>query len=194
MHQLIFASNNPHKVEEVSAILKPYGFNVIGLSDAGILEDIPETGKTIEENASLKSNYIFNNYKFNCFADDTGLEVETLNNAPGVYSARYAGEHKNAQDNMNKLLTELQGKQNRNARFKTVISLIINAKEYLFEGIINGSIATEKRGEKGFGYDPIFIPEGYEKTFAEMTTDEKNKISHRAIAIQKLVEILKKNK
>jgi XTP/dITP diphosphohydrolase len=190
MHQLIFASNNQHKIEEVSDILKPFGFNVIGLSDAGINEDIPETADTIEGNASLKANYIFNHYDFDCFADDTGLEVEALNNAPGVYSARYAGEQKSSEDNMNKLLTELESKANRNARFKTIIALMLDGKEYVFEGIINGRIATEKKGEKGFGYDPIFIPNGYEKTFAEMTAAEKNKISHRAIAVHKLAEFL----
>ena len=194
MHKLIFASNNQHKIEEVSAILKPFGFNVIGLSDAGIHEDIPETADTIEGNASLKANYIFNHYDFDCLADDTGLEVEALNNAPGVYSARYAGEQKSSEDNMNKLLTELESKANRNARFKTIIALMLDGKEYVFEGIINGRIATEKKGEKGFGYDPIFIPNGYEKTFAEMTAAEKNKISHRAIAVQKLAEFLSRNK
>lgn len=191
MHQLIFASNNQHKIEEVSAILKPFGFNIIGLSDAGIHEDIPETADTIEGNASLKANYIYNNYDFDCFADDTGLEVEALNNAPGVYSARYAGEHKSSEDNINKLLAELHGNENRNARFKTIIALVLDGKEYLFEGIINGRISLEKRGEKGFGYDPIFIPNGYEKTFAEMTAAEKNNISHRAIAVQKLADFLK---
>jgi XTP/dITP diphosphohydrolase len=190
MHQLIFASNNQHKIEEVSEILEPYGFKIIGLSQAGIHEDIPETAQTIEENAVLKARYIFNHYDFDCFADDTGLEVEALNNAPGVYSARYAGEQKSSEDNINKLLAELNGKTNRNARFKTVIALILNGKEYLFEGIINGRIATEKRGDKGFGYDPVFIPNGCEKTFAEMTASEKNKISHRAIAIQKLAKFL----
>jgi XTP/dITP diphosphohydrolase len=190
MHQLIFASNNLHKIEEVSEILKPYGFKIIGLSQAGIHEDIPETAQTIEENAVLKARYIFNHYNFNCFADDTGLEVEALDNAPGVYSARYAGEQKSSEDNINKLLAELNGKTNRNARFKTVIALILNGKEYLFEGIINGRIATEKRGDKGFGYDPVFIPNGYEKTFAEMSALEKNKISHRAIAVQKLAKFL----
>lgn len=194
MHPLIFASNNQHKIEEVSAILKPFGFNVISLADAGIHENIPETAETIEGNASLKANYIFNHYHFDCFADDTGLEVEALNNAPGVYSARYAGEQKNSENNINKLLAELESKANRNARFKTVIALILNGKEYLFEGIINGRIATEKKGEKGFGYDPIFIPNGYEKTFAEMTSAEKNNISHRAIAVQKLADFLKLKK
>lgn len=194
MHQLIFASNNQHKIEEASAILKPFGFNVIGLSDAGIYEDIPETASTIEGNASLKANYIFSHYDFNCFADDTGLEVESLDNAPGVYSARYAGEQKSAEDNMNKLLSELEGKSNRNARFKTIIALIWEGREYMFEGIINGKISIEKRGDKGFGYDPIFIPNGYDKTYAEMNAAEKNKISHRAIALQKLADFLSKNR
>ncbi|MFN7013941.1 MAG: non-canonical purine NTP diphosphatase [Bacteroidia bacterium] len=194
MHQLILASNNQHKIDEVSAILTPFGFNVIGLSHAGINEEIPETADTIEGNASLKANYIFKHYGFDCFADDTGLEVEALNNAPGVYSARYAGEQKNSEDNIQKLLAQLEGKPNRNARFKTIIALIIDGKEYLFEGIINGKISSEKRGDKGFGYDPIFIPNGYEKTFAEMTAAEKNNISHRAIAVQKLAEFLKLKK
>lgn len=193
MQQLIFASNNHHKINEVSAILKTFGFNVIGLSDAGIYEDIPETAETIEGNASLKANYIFNKYNKDCFADDTGLEVESLNNAPGVYSARYAGEQKSADDNMNKLLYELEGKSNRKARFKTIIALIYQGKEYIFEGVINGIISMDKRGNNGFGYDPIFIPDGYDKTFAEMSAEEKNKISHRAIAVQKLADFLAKN-
>lgn len=193
MQQLIFASNNHHKINEVSAILKTFGFNVIGLSDAGIYEDIPETAETIEGNASLKANYIFNKYNKDCFADDTGLEVESLNNAPGVYSARYAGEQKSADDNMNKLLYELEGKSNRKARFKTIIALIYQGKEYIFEGVINGIISMDKRGNNGFGYDPIFIPDGYDKTFAEMSAEEKNKISHRSIAVQKLADFLAKN-
>ncbi|MFN4234280.1 MAG: non-canonical purine NTP diphosphatase [Bacteroidia bacterium] len=194
MQQLIFASNNQHKIEEVSAILKPFGFNVVGLSDAGINEEIPETADTIEGNASLKAKYIYDKYNKDCFADDTGLEVESLNNAPGVYSARYAGAQKSAEDNMNKLLSELEGKSNRKARFKTIIALILNGKEYIFEGVINGKISLEKKGDKGFGYDPIFIPNGYDKTFAEMSAAEKNKISHRAIAVQKLADFLSKNR
>lgn len=194
MYQLIFASNNQHKIQEVSAILKPLGFNVFGLAQAGIHDEIPETADTIEGNALQKAKYIFEHYDFDCFADDTGLEVEALNNAPGVYSARYAGDHKSDKDNIEKLLAQMQGIENRNARFKTVIALIFNEKEYLFEGIINGKITSQKRGNNGFGYDPVFIPNGFDKTFAEMTPAEKNSISHRALAVKKMADFLSQKK
>lgn len=190
MNNLVFATNNPYKLKEILNVIGNK-FNVLSLKDIHCTEDIPETAETIEENASLKSTFIFNKYNFDCFADDTGLEVDILNGKPGVHSARYAGEGKNSDDNVNKLLTELDGKKNRKARFKTVISLIIKGKEYLFEGIVNGVIIDQKRGTEGFGYDPVFIPDGYTKTFAEMSLEEKNKISHRSQATNKLIEFLK---
>lgn len=184
--KLIFASSNAGKIKELKALM-PASIDLLGINDISCTEEIPETQATIEGNASQKAFYIFDNYHVNCFADDTGLEVEALDGRPGVLSARYAGESKNPEDNMNKLLGELGGVANRNARFKTVISLVINGKEKRFEGIVNGIILTEKRGQKGFGYDPIFVPEGYTQTFAEMDLTEKNKISHRAIAVKALV-------
>ncbi len=192
--KLVFATNNNHKLEEVSAILGNQ-IELLSLNDINCHTDIPETADTLEGNALLKSSFIFNNYGLNCFADDTGLEVEALNGAPGVYSARYAGgEGHDAQANMLKLLHELEGKTNRKAQFRTAISLILDEKEYLFEGVIKGEIIEEKRGETGFGYDPIFKPEGYEQTFAELGSAVKNQISHRALAVQQLCEFLKNYK
>lgn len=187
--KLVFATNNSHKLQEVSAILSN-NVELLSLKDISCNTDIPETAKTLEGNALLKAQFIYDNYKMNCFADDTGLEVDVLNNEPGVYSARYAGENKNSEANMLKVLQKLQGQTNRKARFRTVIALIINGKEYLFEGIINGKIINSKKGESGFGYDAIFIPEGYNKTFAELGDNIKNKISHRAIAVNKLCNFL----
>lgn len=187
--QLVFATNNAHKLEEVRAIVGNR-VDLLSLNDINCHEDIDETGLTLEENALIKSKYIKGNYNFNCFGDDTGLEVEALNGAPGVFSARYAGDAHNSEANMLKLLKEMDGKENRNAQFRTVISLILDNKEYLFEGVIKGRIATEKKGENGFGYDPIFIPDGYDKTFAELGNDIKNEISHRAIATQRLCTFL----
>lgn len=188
--KLVFATNNAHKLEEVAAILGDK-VELLSLNDIGCQTDIPETAETLEGNALLKSSYIFKNYHLDCFADDTGLEVEALNGAPGVYSARYAGgEGHDAQDNMLKLLHELDGKENRKAQFRTAISLILDGKEYLFEGVIKGEIIKEKRGDSGFGYDPVFMPEGYDRTFAELGNDIKNQISHRALAVQKLCEFL----
>lgn len=201
---LVFATNNKHKIEEVQHLLQ-HKFHLLSLSDIKCNEELPETGKTLEANASQKANYVHKKYEVDCFADDTGLEIEALNGKPGVLSARYAGEEKDSEKNMEKVLHEMKGVKNRNAKFKTIISLIIDKKEYTFEGIINGKIAEEKHGEKGFGYDPIFIPSlaspqpspkerkkfmMSEKSFAEMTLEEKNKISHRAIAIKKLAEFL----
>jgi XTP/dITP diphosphohydrolase len=188
---IVFATNNEHKLYEVAELLGDK-YNVIGLKDIGCTEEIPETADTLEGNALLKAKYVFDKFGKNCFSDDTGLEVEVLNNAPGVYSARYAGEEKNAEANMNKLLLELQNKTNRNARFRTVVALIIDGKEHLFEGEVTGSIIEQKRGDEGFGYDPIFIPDGYTKTFAELPLTEKNTISHRAKAVKKLVVFLEK--
>lgn len=188
--KLVFATNNAHKLEEVAAILGDQ-VELLSLNDIGCQADIPETAETLEGNALLKSSYIYKNYHLDCFADDTGLEVETLNGAPGVYSARYAGgEGHDAQANMIKLLHELDGKENRKAQFRTAISLILDGKEYLFEGVIKGEIIKEKRGDSGFGYDPVFMPEGYDRTFAELGNDIKNQISHRALAVQKLCEFL----
>lgn len=189
--KLIFSTNNEHKLEEVKAILEPY-YQILSLKDIGDETDIPETGDTLEENAIIKADYLWNKYHVNCFADDTGLEVEALDNAPGVYSARYAGEHKSSTDNVIKLLKELENKDSRKARFRTVIALIIDGKRYLFEGKVEGTIATAPHGDSGFGYDPVFIPEGYEKTFAEMSLADKNAMSHRARAVQELTLFLKK--
>jgi XTP/dITP diphosphohydrolase len=188
--KLVFATTNKNKVNEIQELISS-DIQLLSLKDINCLEEIPETQPFIEENASQKAFYVYNNYHFNCFADDTGLEVEALDGKPGVLSARYAGESKNADDNMNKLLHELKGISNRNARFKTVISLIIDGKETQFEGIVNGVVIDVKRGTKGFGYDPVFIPHGYNTTFAEMDLIEKNKISHRALAVGKLVAYLK---
>lgn len=188
--KLVFATNNAHKLEEVAAILKNK-VDLLSLSDINCETDIPETADTLEGNALLKSSYIHTHYGLDCFGDDTGLEVEALNGAPGVYSARYAeGEGHDAEANMRKLLHTMEGLANRKAQFRTVISLILDDKEYLFEGIVKGEIIREKRGATGFGYDPIFVPEGYEQTFAEMGHEVKNKISHRALAVNKLCEFL----
>lgn len=188
--KFVFATNNSHKLEEVTAILGEK-VELLSMKDIKCDTDIPETADTLEGNALLKARYIFDNYHLDCFADDTGLEVKALNGAPGVYSARYAGgEGHDAQANMLKLLHELDGKENRKAQFRTAISLILDGKEYLFEGVIKGEIIKEKRGDSGFGYDPVFMPEGYDRTFAELGNDIKNQISHRALAVQKLCEFL----
>ena len=210
--ELDFATANNNKIKEIKALI-PSTIKLLGLADINCTEGIPETQPTIEGNASQKAFYVYNNYHINCFADDTGLEIEALEGRPGVLSARYAGENKDADENINKVLNELQGVTNRNARFKTVISLVLDGKEIQFEGIVNGTILTEKHGVDGFGYDPIFAPdtnpfrsldghllphsmppeikiiceEERKKTFAEMTISEKNKISHRALAVNKLV-------
>ncbi len=187
---LILASNNQHKIEEILDVTGDQ-FNIITLKEAGIDIDIPEPHDTIEANASEKSKTIFELTKQNCFGDDTGLEVEALNGEPGVKSARYAGEQKSFDANIDKLLFNLKGKQNRNAQFKTAISLMWKGEEYLFEGIIKGVIINERRGKNGFGYDPVFIPEGSNKTFGEMELSEKNLFSHRRKATDKLIEFLK---
>ena len=189
MREIVFATNNLHKLSEIREILKSQ-FQILSLNDIGFNEDIPETATTLEGNALLKSGFIYKKFGKDCFADDTGLEVEVLNGRPGVYSARYAGIENDADKNTAKLLNELKNTCNRNAQFRTVISLIIGGKEHQFEGIVKGKIAKAKSGTKGFGYDPVFIPEGSEKTFAEMSPIEKNKISHRALATQKLLTFL----
>lgn len=192
MKELVFATNNAHKLEEIRAILGDK-MHVLSLNDINCHEDIPETADTLEGNAALKAEYIFNHYGKDCFADDTGLEVEALNGAPGIYSARYAGgEGHDSEANMTKLLANMEGRENRKARFRTAICLIENGEKHLFEGIVNGEIISVRRGGAGFGYDPIFVPEGYTETFAEMGNDEKNKISHRARAVAKLCEYLNK--
>lgn len=188
--QLVFATNNLHKLEEVSAIV-PAKYEIRRLKDIGFNGDIPEPYETIEENAIGKARYIFEKYNTPCFADDTGLEVDALDGRPGVYSARYAGEKCSFSDNVKKLLFELKGQSNRKARFRTIVAFIDGENEYTFEGIINGTIATEPMGEKGFGYDPVFIPEGYALSFAQMDSLVKNSISHRFIAIKKFVDFLK---
>ena len=188
---LIFATNNQNKVLEVKN--KLVNIEITTLNEIGIIEDIPETGDTLIENALQKARYVYHKTGENCFADDTGLEIEILNKEPGVYSARYAGEDKNSENNMNLVLEKLKNKENRNAYFKTVIALIIDGKELLFEGKVEGVITTSKSGKDGFGYDPIFKPFGYDITFAEMDISEKNKISHRALAVNKLVDFLSNN-
>jgi len=187
--KIVFATNNPNKIFEIKSML-PKNIEIISLESIGCFEEIEETAITIEGNAILKANYVTQKYGFDCFADDTGLEVEVLNGKPGVYSARYAGEHKNANDNMNKLLDNLKDQSNRAAQFKTVIALNVLGKQHLFTGIAKGEIITEKRGDLGFGYDPIFKPEHYNKTFAELDLELKNKISHRGKATQALIDFL----
>ena len=189
MKKIVFATNNQHKLDEVKKITEGL-IEIVSLSDINCTDDIEETADTLEGNALLKARYIKEKFGFDCFADDTGLEVASLNNAPGVYSARYAGPDHDSEKNMDKLLKALEGKDNRKARFRTVVALILNGEEHLFEGIIKGRIITKRRGEAGFGYDPIFVPDGCSETFAEMGNDEKNQISHRAIAMNKLAEFL----
>lgn len=188
--KLVVATNNAHKLEEIAAILGDE-MELFSLKDINCHADIPETADTLEGNARQKAMYIYENYGMDCFADDTGLEVDALNGAPGVFSARYAGNGHDSEANMQKLLKELKGKENRKAQFRTAICLIMEGKEYLFEGIVKGAIIEEKRGGAGFGYDPIFVPEGYDQTFAELGNDIKNTISHRARAVEKLCKFLK---
>lgn len=191
--QLVFASNNKNKIYELQSML-PESITILSLESIGCFEDIPETADTIEGNAIQKANYVTQKYGFDCFADDTGLEVDALNGEPGVFSARYAGEQRNADDNMNKLLVNLSDKNNRAAQFKTVITLNLKGEQHLFTGIAKGEITLEKIGNHGFGYDPIFQPEGYVETFAQLALDIKNKISHRGKATQQLIAFLQKNK
>ena len=188
--KLVVATNNAHKLEEISAILGDE-MELFSLKDINCHADIPETADTLEGNARQKALYIYENYGMDCFADDTGLEVDALNGAPGVFSARYAGDGHDSEANMQKLLKELEVNENRKAQFRTAICLIMEGKEFLFEGIVKGKIIEEKRGGAGFGYDPIFVPEGHEQTFAELGNDIKNTISHRARAVEKLCKFLK---
>lgn len=189
MKKLVFATNNAHKLEEIRAILGDE-IEILSLKDIHCDADIPETADTLEGNATLKAEYVYRNYGMDCFADDTGLEVEALGGAPGVYSARYAGSSHDSEANMKKLLAELNGVTNRKAQFRTAICLIEKGEKHLFEGIVKGAIIEARRGNSGFGYDPVFVPEGYAETFAEMGNDEKNKISHRARAVQQLCAYL----
>ena len=186
---LVFATHNTNKLKEVGLLL-PTGIRLISLEDLGCIEEIPETGTTLEANAQLKADYIAKHYGISCFADDTGLIIDALNGAPGVYSARFAGEEKDSEKNMEKVLIELKNSTSRKARFKTVIALNQNNKRFLFDGVVEGEITADKRGANGFGYDPIFIPSGYDQTFAELPIHIKNEISHRGIALQKLIQYL----
>lgn len=190
--RLVFATNNKHKLQEVRDILGS-GVEVLSLSDIGCNDDIPETADTLQGNALIKARHIYNKYNVSCFADDTGLEVEALGGAPGVLSARYAGDGHDSEANMQKLLQNLTGESNRNAQFRTVIALIIDGEEILFDGIVKGVITDKKMGDSGFGYDPIFIPEDYNESFAQMSSEEKNSISHRYRATKKLNDYLKDN-
>jgi XTP/dITP diphosphohydrolase len=188
--KLCFATNNIHKLKEVQAMLGDQ-FSLVTLQEIGCYDDIPETRDTIAENSAQKAEYIWDNYGINCFSDDTGLEVESLNGEPGVLSARYAGPQRSADDNMDLVLSRLASTENRQARFKTVITLVLNGTYTQFEGVVEGNLIREKRGDQGFGYDPIFLPDGYNLTFAEMTLEEKGKLSHRARAFEKLSTFLK---
>jgi XTP/dITP diphosphohydrolase len=187
--KLVFATNNLNKLKEVQEMLSNT-IEIVSLKDINCFDEVEETETTLEGNAKLKATYITQKFGYHCFADDTGLEVTILDGKPGVYSARYAGEPANSEKNMQKLLTELKGKENRKAQFRTAVCLNLNGKQYLFEGVCKGEILKEKKGEKGFGYDPIFKPAGFSESFANMNSEEKNKISHRGIAIQKLIDFL----
>lgn len=189
--KLVFASNNKNKIAEIQQLIGDK-FEIVSLEEIGCTEDIPETADTIEGNAILKAQYVYEKYGLSCFADDTGLEIEALNGEPGVYSARYAGEHKNAGDNMALVLQKLESQTNRSAQFKTIIALNFGSEHFLFEGIVKGTITPVKRGNEGFGYDPIFQPEGFDVTFAEMSMQQKATISHRGKAVEKLVNFLKR--
>ena len=186
--KIVFATGNPNKLKEINSAIS--SFEIVGLKDLGITEKIPETGDTLEKNALQKAKYVYDKTGLDCFSDDTGLEIEALNYRPGVYSAMYAGSDCNAENNMRKVLRELVETPNRAAQFKTVIALILQEKEYFFEGVVKGEILKEKTGKDGFGYDPVFRPIGYEKSFAEMSIAQKNEISHRGLAVKKLVNFL----
>jgi XTP/dITP diphosphohydrolase len=187
--KIVFATNNKNKLKEIKALV-PSSIEVLSLADIGCFDDIPETSNTLEGNALIKAEHVYRNYGYSCFSDDTGLLVDALNGEPGVYSARYAGENSNSEENMKKLLFNLEGISNRKAHFETVIALILDGERKFFSGVAKGEITTEKSGQEGFGYDPIFQPLGFDQTFAEMTSDEKGKISHRGKAVEKLVAYL----
>jgi XTP/dITP diphosphohydrolase len=188
--KLVFATHNSNKAKEIQSLL-PEDFHILTLTEINCIDEIPETAETLEGNSLLKAQFVNDNFNLNCFADDTGLEIDALNGRPGVYSARYAGEEKSAEANMNLVLSELKNESNRKAQFRTVITLLLNEKTCVFEGIVRGEISAKKRGSDGFGYDPLFIPEGQSKTFAEMTLAEKNQQSHRARAFEKMIDFLK---
>ncbi|PCJ93428.1 MAG: non-canonical purine NTP pyrophosphatase [Flavobacteriaceae bacterium] len=190
--KLVFATHNANKLKEVQQLL-PKSIVLLSLEDIGCLQEIPETGTTLEENAQIKADHVTQHYGYPCFADDTGLLVDSLHGAPGVYSARYAGEQKSSEDNMDKLLSQLKNQNNRQAQFKTIVALNLPSTKKQFNGVVEGEITYEKKGEDGFGYDPIFKPNGYDKTFAELPLSEKNRISHRGKAIAKLVNYLKES-
>ena len=187
--KLVFATNNPNKLSEIGMLL-PSSIELLSLKDIECFEDLPETSDTLEDNAAQKSYFVYDNYGYNCFADDTGLEIDALDGRPGVYSARYAGVDSIAENNIKKVLSEMEQFDNRDASFRTIISLVIDGKEYQFDGEIEGQITPEKWGKKGFGYDPIFLPDGFEKSFAQMSIQQKNEISHRGIAVKKLIDFL----
>ncbi len=189
MRRVVFATNNQHKIDEIRGIVNGK-VEILSLADIGCHDDIPETGITFEENALIKAQYVKNKYGFDCFADDSGLEVDALDNRPGVYTSRYAGEKANSEENMAKLLVDMCDINNRKARFRTVIALIDNGDKHFFEGSIEGEISDAKLGDGGFGYDPVFVPDGYNQSFAQLGVDVKNKISHRAIATNKLIDFL----
>ncbi|WP_046758778.1 non-canonical purine NTP diphosphatase [Kordia jejudonensis] len=191
--KLVFATNNQNKVNEVQSLV-PNHITILSLAAIGCEEDIPETQPTIEGNAIQKAQYVKEKYGYDCFADDTGLEVHALNNEPGVFSARYAGPQRNAEDNMNKLLDNLKDKEDRSAHFKTVVALILKGEQHTFTGICNGTIIKEKKGKKGFGYDPIFMADGFTETFAEISLEDKNRVGHRGKAVTQLIEFLNKNR
>jgi XTP/dITP diphosphohydrolase len=191
MRRIVFATHNPYKIEEIRDIVSQ-DVEIVSLAEIGCHEELPETSHTLEGNALMKARFIANKYHVDCFADDTGLEVDSLNGEPGVYSARYAGDGKNFDANIEKLLNELKGHKNRKARFRTIIALSLGDKDYFFEGMVSGTIISEKRGHGGFGYDSVFVPEGYTQTFAEMHSSEKNAISHRFNAMHKLRDFLNK--
>ena len=186
--KIVFATGNSNKLKEINSVIN--SFKIVGLKDLGITEEIPETGDTLMKNALQKAKYVYNKTGLDCFSDDTGLEIEALNYRPGVYSAMYAGPDCNTENNIRKVLQELEESTNRKAQFKTVIALILNGKEYFFEGVVSGVILKERSGKGGFGYDPIFKPVGYEESFAVMTIDQKNEISHRGLAVKKLINFL----
>jgi len=189
--KLVFATNNSNKLAEIR-MLVPSTVEILSLNDINCNEDLPETSDTLEDNAAQKAYYVYDNYGYNCFADDTGLEIDALEGRPGVFSARYAGDQCIAEDNMQKVLAEMQDEENRDACFRTIISLVIDGKEFQFEGQVDGQIIPEKWGDKGFGYDPIFLPDGFDNSFAQMSIQQKNEISHRGLAVKKLIEFLKK--
>ncbi len=191
--KIVFATNNLNKLAEIQQIFPDY-VQLTSLKDINCFDDIEETATTLEGNSKIKADYITENFGYNCFADDTGLEVDILNGAPSVFSARYAGKENNSKNNIQKLLIELKNKTNRKAQFRTIVALNLDGKQFFFEGICKGKISTKKQGQKGFGYDPIFIPDGYNKSFAEMTSEEKNAVSHRGKAVEQLVKFLKNYK